>query len=84
MDKKDVIKKIEELIVELKKTNNPTINYYEGIIVKLKSIDSKELQESLLNIASHSKIMDYGGYNGKEGQLWEEMSYLAEKLANTL
>ena len=58
-----LIKKTEELIVCLKKTNNSTIKVYETLLQKLKTItDDTSLNSFLEGYPTSSKIMDVGGF----------------------
>ncbi len=76
-----LIKRTEELIACLKKTNNSTVKVYEVLLEKLKSItDNTALNSFLEGYPTSSKIMDFGGYNLEQMKTWEEVWNLAKMI----
>ena len=72
--KNEVLGSIDALITELKKTNNPTQNYFIDIRDELVLIKSTEREKELLDILSKSsRIMDAGGFNLIQQNAWEKM-----------
>lgn len=77
-----LIKKINDLIEVLKKTNNPTINFYNMVISEIKNCSStKELKRVLDKQLLHSSaIKDYGGYNREQCNSFNEMWEVANEI----
>jgi hypothetical protein len=72
--KNKVLKDIDALIFELKKTNNSTQKYFIDIRDELSELKSTDREKELLEILSKSsRIMDAGGFNLAQQNLWEKM-----------
>lgn len=76
-----LIKKTEELITSLQKTNNSTIKVYEALLNKLKTVNEDTTLDSFLEgYPTSSKIVDVGGYTLDQIKLWEELWHLAKQI----
>ena len=72
---------IDNLINELSKTNNSTMNYYLQVEDKLKCLKTEgELRDVLDGFISSSKIKDYGQYSKSQSDAWDKVWEEANRL----
>lgn len=77
----DLIKKTEELVASLKKTNNATLGIFEPALDRLKKIqDDATLHRFLVSFPGAAKMMDVAGYSREQIQKWEAVWDEAKKL----
>lgn len=78
----ELFEKINNLMISLRKTQNPTANFYEKVINELKTCQSiqettKTLDSRLIHAAG---ITDYGGYNREQCDLFYEVWKVAKSI----
>ena len=66
----------------LKKTNNPTVNFYDMVLAEINSCSSKEDLKKVLDkqLIHSSAIKDYGGYNREQCNSFNEMWKVANAI----
>ncbi len=81
-DTEKLIIKINDLIEVLRKTNNPTINFYNMIITAIRNCNSEEELEKVLDkhLIHSGAITDYGGYNREQCNSFDEMWKVAKSI----
>lgn len=77
--KEQIIREVESLRDLLKKRNNSTYTFFEGILVSLESENS--FGEAIDNLRSCYSITQYSDFNKSEEDILEKIVLLANDIA---
>ena len=77
-----LIAKINILIEALKKTSNPTVNFYKIVIDEISNCTSLEELKKVLDerLIHAGRIKEYGGYSWEQINLFNEMWEVAKSI----